>query len=80
MADMTPTNLNVSGFYRAKSFLSNFNTGGGNGNLERGASSPGESFAYVEQRMRTKFEFGTENVKAVWFGEIDIELGRQLRP
>jgi hypothetical protein len=68
MADIT-----ASGFYRSKAYLGNFNTAAGNGNLRTGqAASPETTFAYVEQRMRMKFEFGTENVKAVYFGEIDF--------
>jgi hypothetical protein len=68
MADLTPKNLNVSGFYRAKAWVSNFH---GLGTL---ANEPPTS-AYVEQRMRMKFDFGTENVKAVWFAEMDQNFG-----
>jgi len=66
----------VSGFYRAKSFLSNFYDGAGGPSLRTGQSGDGEQTnAYVEQRMRMKFEFGTENVKAVWFFESDLVFG-----
>ena len=68
MADLTPKNLNVSGFYRAKAWLSNFD---GVGAL---ANDPPTS-AFVEQRARAKFDFGTENVKAVWFIESDLLFG-----
>ena len=68
MADLTPKNLNVSGFYRAKAWVSNFH---GLGTL---ANEPPTS-AFVEQRARFKFDFGTENVKAVWFTEIDMNWG-----
>lgn len=68
MADVTPKNLNVSGFYRAKAWVSNFD---GLGTL---ANEPPTS-AFVEQRARAKFDFGTENVKAVWFIESDLLFG-----
>jgi hypothetical protein len=68
MADLTPKNLNVSGFYRAKAWVSNFH---GLGTL---ANEPPTS-AFVEQRARAKFDFGTENVKAVWFIESDMNFG-----
>jgi len=76
MADLTPKNLNVSGFYRAKAWLSNFHDGSGGPSLRTGEGTDQEqSNAYVEQRARAKFDFGTENVKAVWFIESDLLFG-----
>ena len=76
MADMTPTNLKVSGFYRAKSYVSNFFDVGGAPSLRTGTSPDAEQTnAYVEQRFRVKFQFGTENVQAVWFLESDMLWG-----
>jgi hypothetical protein len=73
MADLTPKNLNVSGFYRAKSWVSNFQGVAGSGAASL-AQDPATA-AYVEQRARVKFDFGTENVKAVWFLESDMNFG-----
>ena len=76
MADLTPKNLNVSGFYRSKAWLSNFHDGSGGPSLRTGEGTDAEQTnAYVEQRARVKFEFGTENVKAVWFLESDMLWG-----
>jgi hypothetical protein len=76
MADLTPTNLNVSGFYRSHGWLSNFHSGAGAPRLAvDNASNPAQTFAYVEQRARVKFAFGTENVQAVWFLESDMIWG-----
>ena len=76
MADLTPKNLNVSGFYRSKAWLSNFHDGSGGPSLRTGEAGDAEQTnAYVEQRARVKFEFGTENVKAVWFLESDMLWG-----
>jgi hypothetical protein len=75
-ADMTPTNLNVSGFYRSKAWLSNFHDGSGAPSLRTGTAGDSEQTnAYVEQRARVKFAFGTENVQAVWFLESDMVWG-----
>jgi hypothetical protein len=72
MADMTPTNLNVSGFYRSKAYLSNFHDGYSKPSIRTGDSNDMEQTnAFVEQRFRVKFAFGTENVQAVWFLESD---------
>jgi hypothetical protein len=72
MADLTPTNLNVSGFYRSKAFLSNFHDGYSKPSIRTGtAGDPEQTNAFVEQRFRVKFAFGTENVQAVWFLESD---------
>jgi hypothetical protein len=76
MADMTPTNLKVSGFYRSKAYVSNFIDGYSKPSLRTGL--PGDEKqvnAFVEQRFRVKFAFGTENVQAVWFLESDMIWG-----
>ena len=57
----------INGFYRAKGYVTNFDT----------PSAPSirndmPSAGYVEQRMRMRFSFGEENVKAVGFFEIDF--------
>jgi hypothetical protein len=70
MADMTPTNLKVSGFYRSKAWVSNFF---GQSSLPLGSTEA--TNAFVEQRFRVKFDFGSENVKAVWFLESDMFFG-----
>ena len=76
MADMSPKNLNVSGFYRSKAWLSNFHDGSGGPSLRTGQPGDTEQTnAYVEQRARVKFDFGTENVKAVWHLESDMLWG-----
>jgi len=75
-ADMTPTNLNVSGFYRSKAYLSNFIDGYSKPSLRTGTAGDAEQTnAFVEQRFRVKFDFGTENVKAVFFLENDMIWG-----
>ena len=72
MADMTPTNLSVSGFYRSKAYLSNFHDGYSKPSIRTGDPQDMEQTnAFVEQRFRVKFAFGTENVQAVWFLESD---------
>lgn len=76
MADMTPTNLNVSGFYRSKAYLSNFIDGYSKPSLRTGQVGDEEQTnAFVEQRFRVKFAFGTENVQAVWHLESDMIWG-----
>jgi len=68
--------MKASGFYRSKAWLSNFHDVGGAPSLRNGA--PGEeeqTNAYVEQRFRVKFDFGSENVKAVWYLESDMLWG-----
>ena len=73
---MTPTNLNVSGFYRSHGWLSNFHDGSGTPYVSTDtAGDQARTFAYVEQRARVKFAFGTENVQAVWFLESDMIWG-----
>ncbi|HEX9851086.1 hypothetical protein, partial [Candidatus Deferrimicrobium sp.] len=59
MADLIPTNLNVSGFYRSKAWVSNFF-----GQSALPTDNTEASSAFVEQRFRVKFAFGTENVQA----------------
>ena len=68
MADMK-----ASGFYRSKAWLSNFHDGGGGPSLRN--SEEEQTNAYVEQRFRVKFDFGNENVKAVWYLESDMLWG-----
>jgi hypothetical protein len=76
MADMTPTNLNVSGFYRSKAYLSNFTDGYSKPSIRTDTKGDeAQTNAFVEQRFRVKFDFGTENVKAVWFLESDMIWG-----
>jgi hypothetical protein len=71
-ADMTPTNLKVSGFYRSKAYLSNFIDGYSKPSIRTGqAGDEEQTNAFVEQRFRVKFDFGSENVKAVWYLESD---------
>ena len=68
--------IKASGFYRSKAWLSNFHDGSGGPSLRTGEGSDTEQTnAYVEQRARVKLEFGTENVKAVWFFENDMLWG-----
>jgi hypothetical protein len=76
MADLIPTNLKVSGFYRSKAWLSNFHDAGGAPSLRTDTvGDEAQTNAYVEQRFRVKFAFGTENVQAVWFLESDMLWG-----
>jgi hypothetical protein len=68
--------IKASGFYRSKAWLSNFHDGSGGPSLRTGEGTDTEQTnAYVEQRARVKFEFGTENVRAVWFLESDLLFG-----
>ncbi len=60
--------LDASGFYRAKGYMSNFK----NASTTPMLGKDGPTAAYVEQRIRIKFTFGDENVKAVFFTENDI--------
>ncbi len=73
MADLIPTNVKVSGFYRSKAWLSNFHDGGGGPSLRD--SDTEQTNAYVEQRARVKFAFGNENVQAVFYFESDMLWG-----
>jgi hypothetical protein len=71
MADVT-----ASGFYRSKAYVSNFIDGYSKPSLRTGAvGDETQTNAFVEQRFRVKFEFGTENVKAVWHLESDMIWG-----
>jgi hypothetical protein len=75
--------VNLTGFYRAKGYLSNFYKGGAgdayqtlgpaNNNPTIGNDTP--TNAFVDQRLRPKFTAGDENVKAVLFLESDIQWG-----
>jgi hypothetical protein len=60
--------MEASGFYRAKGYVSNFYNGGSAGIVGKDALTN----AFVEQRFRVRFAFGEENVKAVWFSEVDF--------
>ncbi len=60
--------LDVSGFYRAKGFMSNFK----NSSTSPMVGKDVPTASYVEQRIRIKWSFGEENVKAVFFTENDI--------
>ncbi len=62
MADMK-----ASGFYRSKAWLSNFDGRSGVPSVDEADKTA----AFVEQRFRVKFDFGNENVKAVWYTETD---------
>jgi hypothetical protein len=61
--------LKASGFYRSKAWMSNF--------FGRSLSTDADdaTAAFVEQRFRVKFDFGNENVKAVWYLESDMYFG-----
>jgi hypothetical protein len=58
--------MDVTGFVRDKGYVSNFKTVTGP-TLKKDAPAA----AYVEQRLRLKWSFGEENVKAVWYIESD---------
>ncbi len=73
MADLIPTNVKISGFYRSKAWLSNFHDGGGGPSLR--VAEEEQSNSFVEQRARIKFAFGSENVQAVWQFESDMLWG-----
>jgi hypothetical protein len=63
--------MDVSGFLRVKGYMGNFDNSATNPLLQKDAPTN----AYVDQRLRTKFSFGEENVKAVWFLETDFSYG-----
>jgi len=68
--------IKAAGFYRSKAWMSNFHDGAGGPSLRTGEGTDTEQTnAYVEQRARAMFQFGTENVKAVWFLESDMLWG-----
>ncbi len=72
MADLIPTNLKVSGFYRSKAYLSNFHDGYSKPSLRTDTlGDEAQTNAFVEQRFRVRFAFGTENVQAIWYLESD---------
>lgn len=76
MADMTPTNLSVSGFYRSKAYLSNFTDGYSKPSIRTDTTGDlAQTNAFVEQRLRVKFAFGTENVQAILHTENDMIWG-----
>ena len=68
--------IKASGFYRSKAWLSNFHDGYSAPSLRTGdAGDEEQTNAFVEQRFRVKFDFGNENVKAVWYLESDMLWG-----
>jgi len=68
--------IKASGFYRAYAILSNFHDGGGGPSLRTGNDGDAEQTnAYVAQRFRVKWQFGSENVKATWYLESDVIWG-----
>jgi len=67
--------IKASGFYRSKAYMSNFNGLGTVVNDNGTASQAERTSAFVEQRFRVKWEFGNENVKAVWYLETDNYWG-----
>lgn len=72
----TASSMKASGFYRAYFIMSNFHDGGGGPSLRSG--DPGDleqTNAYVAQRFRVKWQFGSENVKATWYLESDVIWG-----
>jgi hypothetical protein len=76
MADMTPTNLSVSGFYRSKAYLSNFIDGYSKPSLRTGTPGDEEQTnAFVEQRLRVRWAFGTENAQVIMHTENDMIWG-----
>ena len=64
----------VSGYYRAKGYISNFKRLGA-ASVNPDPDNIETTSSYVEQRIRAKFSFGEENVKAVWFAELDPNFG-----
>jgi hypothetical protein len=67
--------IKVSGFYRAFPTFSNFHDGAGGPSLRDGTLEAEQTNAYVAQRFRVKWQFGTENVKATWYLESDMNWG-----
>jgi len=68
--------IKATGFYRSKAWLSNFHDGSGGPSLRTDQTGDeAQTNAFVEQRARVRFEFGTENVKAIWFLESDMLFG-----
>jgi hypothetical protein len=58
----------ITGFYRAKAWMSNYRTNVIPPTIAKDAPTN----AFVEQRIRLKFSFGEEKVKVVFFTENDI--------
>jgi hypothetical protein len=69
------TDISASGFYRAFPTLSNFQDGSGGPSLRDGTFEAEQTNAYVAQRFRVKWQFGSENVKATWYLESDMNWG-----
>ncbi|TFH31844.1 MAG: hypothetical protein E4G97_03525 [Deltaproteobacteria bacterium] len=67
---VSAADFTTSGFLRQKAYVSNFN---GEGALY--FNEDASTNAFVEQRFRMKFDFGNENVKAVWYVETDFNFG-----
>lgn len=69
--------VNLTGFYRAKGYITNFYKGGA-GDIHNGKvqiADDAKTNSYLDQRLRTKFTAGDENVKAVLFLENDMTWG-----
>ena len=67
--------IKASGFYRSFFTLSNFHDGAGGPSLRDGVAEAEQTNAYVAQRFRIKWTVGSENVKAVWYLESDMNWG-----
>jgi hypothetical protein len=67
--------ISAKGFYRAYFTYSNFHDGSGGPSLRDGEVEAEQTNAYVAQRFRVKWTFGSENVKAVWYLESDMNWG-----
>lgn len=64
------------GFYRAIGHVSNFKPGTNvQGIITPSFDNADVTNAFVEQRLRMRYSFGTENVKAIAFFEIDMNWG-----
>ena len=63
--------MDATGFIRIKGYLGNFKNGSAPGGANPVLKKDAPDAAYVDQRFRAKLSFGEENVKAVWFSEID---------
>src|SRR5512140_1225396 len=64
--------MDVTGFVRVKEYVSNFKNGSAPGGANPVLKKDAPTASYVDQRLRLKFSFGDENVKAVWFTETDF--------
>lgn len=65
--------LKVTGYYRAKSMLSNFFDGSGGPSIRTDAAE--QTNAYIHQSSRLKFDVGTEVARAVVHFESDMTWG-----